>query len=152
MQHIKKHEKRYKELSDSASSFETWLKPAGRAGRWADGRVIQAAAERIGQPIVIWEEKVENQTTLWTRFVVAGKFAHGFACGGRDLNPVCLVLKDQHYQALVPPPGSAVPQRWLRETPNTVINLEGGGGSPPNTLGLVLWVLALPLCVLGLAL
>lgn len=85
--HIKKHSARFAEFFPKQASFESWLKSMAKAGKWADGKAIQTVSEKIGQPIVIWEEKrvgvgTDSEATVWTRFVVAGRFSGGFHWSG----------------------------------------------------------------------
>eukprot|EP00438_Fugacium_kawagutii_P016850 Skav219682 [mRNA] locus=scaffold817:68613:71852:- [translate_table: standard] len=122
-QHIKKHSARFAELFDGDKAFQDWRKNIAQPTTWAEGKAIQAASEKIGTPIVIWAKQGE----VFTRFVVAPKFKHGFACGSSKCTPICVWLEGQHFTALVPPPQSVVPRSWLRETPDVVIDLTGGG-------------------------
>lgn len=107
--HLRKYSSRFAELFDNKASFDRWVRSMSRAGKWVDGKAIQAIAEKMGQPMVILAEKQQNDVALWTRYVVAGRFAHGFACVGRGPKCVCLILKQKRYEALVPPPGSTIP-------------------------------------------
>ena len=125
-QHLKKHEVRFGQLFQNKSEWETWLASVARPNTWAEGRALQALSEKIGKPLIIWEKKTEDSTVVFTRFVVAPKFSKGFACGAKDQEPVCAILENKHYTVLRPPHKGSVPASWLRETPNTVINLEGG--------------------------
>lgn len=122
-QHIKKHSKRFGELFECKQQFDDWVKKAANQTSWADGRTIQAATEKLGCPVVIWNK--EGNT--YTRFVVAPRFSRGFACGSDNCTPICVLLESKHYVALVPPPKSSVPKNWLRETPDVIIDLSGGG-------------------------
>ena len=132
-QHIKKHSRRYAELFSGKSAFDAWLTNAAKPTSWADGRTIQAASEKLGCPVVIWNK----DGNTYTRYVIAPKFSRGFACGSTGCNPICLLLTSKHYTALVPPPTGSVPHSWLRETPDVVIDLSGGvGGVASGSAGL----------------
>ena len=125
-QHLKKHEVRFGQLFQNKSEWATWLASVARPNTWAEGKAIQALSEKIGKPLIIWEKKTEDATVVFTRFVVAPKFSKGFACGAKDQEPVCAILENKHYTVLRPPHKGSVPASWLRETPNTVIDLQGG--------------------------
>ena len=125
-QHLKKHEVRFGQLFQNKSEWATWLASVARPNTWAEGKALQALSEKIGKPLIIWEKKTEDATVVFTRFVVAPKFSKGFACGAKDQEPVCAILENKHYTVLRPPHKGSVPASWLRETPNTVIDLQGG--------------------------
>ena len=52
----------------------------------------------------------------------------------KDAEPICVQLCGKHYTALVPPNKTAFLSSWLRETPNVVINLEGGGADKSSAV------------------
>ena len=124
--HLDKHASRYSELFANKTDWQAWRQAAATQTQYADGKMLQAVAEKIGQPIVVWCEDNANGTTTYTRYVIAARFSRGFACCGRGKSPICVLLKNRHYVALVPPPGAQVPESWLRETPNRIVDLEGG--------------------------
>jgi hypothetical protein len=70
-QHIKKHSRRYAELFSGKSAFDAWLTNAAKPTSWADGRTIQAASEKLGCPVVIWNK----DGNTYTRYVIAPKFS-----------------------------------------------------------------------------
>ena len=142
-QHIKKHSKRFGELFECKQQFDDWVKKAASQTSWADGWTIQAATEKLGCPVVIWNK--EGNT--YTRFVVAPRYSRGFACGSDNCTPIYVLLESKHYVALVPPPKSSAPKNWLRETPDVIIDLSGGGCqlSLLRLWGLLLFLFPVPL-------
>ena len=124
--HIRKHSTRYKQLFGSQKEFEAWVSAAARQEHWAEGKLIQATCEKVGRPAIIWGKKVENGYATFTRLVVATRFSNGLACCARDQQPMVFQLFQKHYTALVCPENGQIPANWSRETPNTVIDLEGG--------------------------
>ena len=132
--HIHKHATRYQKLFQNKASFENWVKCAGQHNTWAEGTALQAFSEKFGRPVVIWEKKTDGASVVYTRFVIAPRFSQGFACGAKSAEPLCVQLCDKHYTALVPPNKTAFPSSWLRETPNVVVNLEGGGSDTHDNM------------------
>lgn len=130
--HIRKHASRFQVLFPDKKTFEAWVTSAGQHNTWAEGKAMQALSEKLGRPIVVWEKKTEDETTTYTRLVIAPRFSKGFACCARDVAPICTMLHNKHYTALVPPKKATFPSSWLRETPNTVIDLEGGVERSPS--------------------
>lgn len=61
---LKTYSSRFAELFDNKALFDRWVRSMSRAGKWVDGKAIQATAEKIGQLTVIWEEKQRNDVTL----------------------------------------------------------------------------------------
>lgn len=128
-QHIRKHTARFQQLFDNYSEYKAWLTKSGSQTTWAEGKVIQACAEKLCRPIVVWEKKTDSEGIVtYNRFVLAPRFSRGFACGSEG-KVVCLILCDKHFTALLPPADSAFPPSWLRETPDVVIQLDGGTSS-----------------------
>ena len=147
VQHARKHSDRFEGLFEAKQDFESWLRQAAHQETWAEGKLIQATAERQGIPIVVWSWNQPRSS--WERYVVAGRFSKGFATCARNKSPVVVTLRDQHYCVLRPPPGQTVPTAWLKETVGVVVDLTGAGREPrmPSRLnkglGLVmcaLWV------------
>lgn len=127
--HLERHHKRFSVCYETQSEWQTWLKNVGKQNTYVDGKIIQAFSEKQGQSVVVWKQDTEDSTVTWARFVVATRFSQGFACAARNKSVVCVILSNKHYVALVHPPGADVPMSWLRETPNQVISLDGGGPS-----------------------
>ena len=129
VEHVRKHHKRFSEIFPNEDKFQEWCEETAKAGTWVEGTALQAFSEKYGLPVVIWSHK----TNVWTRMVVAPRFSSGVACAAKDSVPLCLQLKDQHYQILVPPDQGKIPSNWLKETPNVVIDLRGAGRSLPSS-------------------
>ena len=129
VEHVRKHHKRFSEIFPNEDKFQEWCEETAKSGTWVEGTALQAFSEKYGLPVVIWSHK----TNVWTRMVVAPRFSSGVACAAKDSVPLCLQLKDQHYQILVPPDQGKVPSNWLKETPNVVIDLRGAGRSLPSS-------------------
>ena len=55
-------------------------------------------------------------TTIWQRYTHAPKFSHGYARQATGCSPTAITLESGHYQFLVPPQGTKIPHRWLKET------------------------------------
>ena len=90
---------------------------------WVCGSLVQALSEKLGAPVIVWD----NKGSEWTRLVVAGKFSSGFACCAKEAQPLILILSNKHYEALLPPSCELIPKGWLRETHDTIIDLLGAG-------------------------
>ena len=129
VKHVRKHQKRFSEIFPNEDKFQEWCEETAKSGTWVEGTALQAFSEKYGLPVVIWSHK----TNVWTRMVVAPRFSSGVACAAKDSVPLCLQLKDQHYQILVPPEQGKIPSNWLKETPNVVIDLRGAGRSLPSS-------------------
>ena len=129
VEHVRKHHKRFSEIFPNEDKFQGWCEETVKSGTWVEGTALQAFSEKYGLPVIIWSHK----TNVWTRMVVAPRFSSGVACAAKDSVPLCLQLKDQHYQILVPPDQGKVPSNWLKETPNVVIDLRGAGRSLPSS-------------------
>ena len=129
VEHVRKHQERFLQIFPSEEKFQEWCEETAKSGTWVEGTALQAFSERYGVPVVIWSHK----TNVWTRMVVAPRFSSGMACGSKDCVPLCLQLKDQHYQILTPPDQGKIPSSWLRETPNVVVDLRGAGRSVSST-------------------
>ena len=123
VQHAKKRQQKFTSLCDDKDSYNRWITAAADAQTWVDGRLLQAVTEKTGRPVVVWAWK----DNCWTRMVLASRFSGGYACINKNLPPICVVLVNKHYEALVPPVGGAIPTSWLRETASNVIDLTGGG-------------------------
>ena len=108
-----------------------------KTGTWVEGTALQTFSEKYGLPVVIWSHK----TNVWTRMVVAPRFSSDVA-GTKDSVPLCLQLKDQHYQILVPSDQGKVPSNWLKETSMWSLTFEVRAGRFPPLPHL--WLPALP--------
>ena len=132
VEHVKKHKSRFRELFDSSQAYEAFLTKSAQPTTWIEGTMMQAVCERTGRPVIVWALRDQ----VWTRLVVAGKFdTNGFACAGKGLNPIMVVLRDKHYQVLQCPQGQTIPNSWWKETPSVVIDLSGGVNSKAVTDG-----------------
>ena len=135
VEHVRKHQKKFAEIFESDEKFEDWCQETAKSGAWVEGTALQAFSERYGVPVIIWSHK-PTSGLAWLLLVVAPRFSSGVACGANDCVPLCLQLKDQHYQILNPPDQGKIPSNWLKETPNVVVDLRGAGRSfvsaPPS--------------------
>ena len=95
-------------------SFNQYSEACARKGYWADTFMLHALACRIGRPIIIW--KWASETKSWCRGVVAPWYRDGFAQGARQSKPICLLLSDGHFQALVHETKADPPLPWTRES------------------------------------
>jgi hypothetical protein len=124
VEHVKKHKTRIRQLFDSDRSFEAFLNKSMQATSWIEGTMMQAVSER------------QFRDSIWTGLIVAGKFdTNGYACAGKDLTPIVVVLRDKHYQVLQCPQGKQIPNSWWKETPSVVIDLSGGVNTRASSNG-----------------
>lgn len=124
VEHAKRHKTRIRQLFDSDRSFEAFLNKSMQPTSWIEGRMMQAVSER------------QFRDGIWTRLIVAGKFdTNGYACAGKGLTPIVVVLRDKHYQVLQCPQGKQIPNSWWKETPSVVIDLSGGVNTRASSNG-----------------
>eukprot|EP00438_Fugacium_kawagutii_P007590 Skav233825 [mRNA] locus=scaffold100:46668:49273:+ [translate_table: standard] len=133
VKHVRKHCGRFQELFQNFEEYKAWQTKCGNASAWAEGKAIQACSEKIGRPVVVWEKKQDSDGVItYNRFVLAPRFSRGFACSADD-KVICVILCDKHYTALLPPRDSKFPASWLRETPDVVVQLDGGTSAGHRT-------------------
>ena len=99
------------------NNFGTWLTQMESPQAWADGLVLLACAVRYGQPIVVWYFNQEGKH--WKRATIAPDFSGGYAKIARKLQPITLLLKNEHFTWLKPPEDLDVKvakRSWLRES------------------------------------
>ncbi|CAE7194102.1 Pol [Symbiodinium sp. CCMP2592] len=132
--HIRKHASKFQALFSTREEFDHWLEKAPLQQTWAEGKLIQACAERTGAPVIIWAWS--NERSSWERFTISGRFSDGMATCASNRKPMVLILRDKHYCVLKPPKEHSVPQGWLRETVGVVIDLSGASPSGVDLLGL----------------
>ncbi len=129
--HIRKHHSKFKEfVPTDCSSFEDWLKRASQSSYWISGVLLQALAERLGTPIVVF--KWDEISKSWRRFCIAARFSGGWACKAKHVSPIAVVLQKQHYVALRPKDDADFPRNWLQQTASPgdsefIIDLTGAG-------------------------
>ena len=112
--HVRRHMEDYrKRLFRTEANFEKWLSKAAEAQTWAEGKLVQACAEKRGAPIVMWAWSRER--SFWEKFIVADRFRHVYATCAKHRRPICAVLREKHYVVLQPPEGAEIPNAWLRE-------------------------------------
>lgn len=129
--HIRKHHAKFKDfVPTNCSSFEDWLQKASQSSYWISGVLLQALAERLGTPIIIF--KWDEISKSWRRFCIAARFSGGWACKAKNASPIAVVLEKKHYVALRPKDENDFPKSWLKETASPsdsefVIDLTGAG-------------------------
>ena len=117
-------------------NFDDFVTALAHAGVWIDNLSLTALAERIGIAIVTWIW--DDATGTWYRSVSAPWFKDQVAQCAKELKPIVLVLRAQHFRALVPDSvETSCPREWLLETEwRPVHALRGAGKSlslPPST-------------------
>ena len=116
--HVTKCRDRFQPLFKGKTSFEDWLRDVAKITTWAEGAIIQATAEKLGVPIVVWHYApcLDNREIKeCSRFVLATRFSKGYACCARGKQAAVVILHDRHYTALVPPKDTPVPMSWTKD-------------------------------------
>lgn len=91
---------------------DSWMLAASNPHAWIDGLLLSAIAKSYGIPMVVWWD--ENQT--WNRTCIAPSFKNGFAQCAKNVQPMVLLLKNEHYTWLRPPPDGEIPHHWLADS------------------------------------
>ena len=146
LSHIRKHADRYATFLQpdvdgsemDSEDLEMYLGSMAHPRAWIDGIMIQAAAEKYGQVVVIWhrpkpqmdESGLVTQAT-WQRTTLAPAWAKdGTPRMARDSSPIVLRLENEHYTYMIPPETGEVPLAWLRETSVPHRRLLQGSAGP----------------------
>ena len=111
----------------AAKTFEDWITNQSDPKTWACALTFQALAERTGMIITIWKHISQGH---WKRVTFSKKFKNGQACCATNEGPIVLLLKDQHYTALIPPERTSIPSAWTTGESNEnaiLIDLTGDG-------------------------
>ena len=146
LSHIRKHVDRYAAFLQpdvdggdmDTEDLEMYLGSMAHPRAWIDGIMIQAAAEKYGQVVVIWHKSKPQMDAAglvtqanWQRTTLAPDWAKdGMPKMAKDKSPIVLRLENEHYTYMVPPEGSEVPLAWLRETSVPHRRLLQGSAGP----------------------
>ncbi|CAE7344986.1 Pol [Symbiodinium natans] len=136
LSHIRKHVDRYAAFLQpdvdggdmDTEDLEMYLGSMAHPRAWIDGIMIQAAAEKYGQVVVIWHKSKPQMDAAglvtqanWQRTTLAPDWAKdGMPKMAKDKSPIVLRLENEHYTYMVPPEGSEVaPEPSLSKGPST---------------------------------
>ena len=110
-------------------TFEAYTAMLAKRQVWADGMALQALAERLGRPLIVWrwrQSGPQDKHPCWQRCVLAPWIEEGIAQSAKKADPVVLLLRDNHYKLATS--SQPCPQAWLYATdPKPSQELRGGG-------------------------
>ena len=104
--------KRLRRSTRHQNPMRTYLEKAAGKHTWIDGLMLQAAvAKKLGAILVIWYK----QGGTWRRVTLAPAWTRqGCPKTAKGVEPVVLILENQHYSWFQKPPGKKVPAGWIR--------------------------------------
>ena len=93
------------------AAMRTYLEKAAGKHTWIDGLMLQAVAKKLGAILVIWYK----QGGTWRRVTLAPAWTRqGCPKTAKGVEPVVLILENQHYSWFQKPPGKKVRAGWIR--------------------------------------
>ena len=117
-----------RDYQEVPQDFSDWCMIASRQGYYADGMMLQALAERLACPIIVfaWDATMQS----WVRAVQASKFVDGVAQVDKKGTPPLILLNcDRHYRSLLPEDEhTQMPVSWLLDTEQKPRSFFRGGG------------------------